>query len=170
MTTPTIHRKSGETVTTSFTRQQPNLQLVDLSGYTRTIFKSIIQLENLNPGKIALRVYIQKIWLTGDQTLHCLMLIYFLLAYMMKYTFPKNRTGSVYVSLYTKQEAITLVVRGDGVTMPINLKSQDQKSQNLMFVYRLVKELNGIITVGNGPGNRFEILFPSEHRVESNMA
>ena len=79
----------------------------------------------------------------------------------LKYAFPQNRKGEVWVRLKETPTAILLTVSDNGVGLPENFDFRNSDSLGLQLVTSLVEQINGEIFCENKIGTKFTVTFKS---------
>jgi two-component sensor histidine kinase len=81
----------------------------------------------------------------------------------MKYAFPDNRPGSIYLNIKRSQDdEILLTIGDDGVGLPEDIDIQSSTSFGIrIIITNLVKmQLRGSVTVNRDNGTQYLISFP----------
>ncbi len=128
------------------------------------IIKLIDHLEATYDSKsenIKLKTNIHNILLNLDTAIPCGLIINELVSNSMKYAFPKNRAGTIEVSLsVSSTESLMLSVKDDGIGMSDDITIENSPSLGLQLVHLLTKQINGNIKTEIKNGTKIEIKFP----------
>jgi PAS domain S-box-containing protein len=104
---------------------------------------------------------IQNLYLNLDVAIPCGLIINELVSNSMKYAFPGSRKGNIKVSLQPDaSENLVLMIKDDGIGIPLTMITLDSQSLGLQLVKLLVKQLNGKMEIDGTMGTRITIIFP----------
>jgi PAS domain S-box-containing protein len=104
---------------------------------------------------------IQNLYLDLDVAIPCGLIINELVSNSMKYAFPGSRKGNIKVSLQPDaSENLVLMIKDDGIGIPLTMITLDSQSLGLQLVKLLVKQLNGKMEIDGTMGTRITIIFP----------
>ena len=81
----------------------------------------------------------------------------------LKYAFPEDRGGEIFVSVKNSEKELQLTVMDDGVGIPVNLDWKNASTLGLKLVRTLVEnQLDGSIDMERNNGTTFTIKFNIE--------
>ncbi|MCE7980455.1 MAG: PAS domain S-box protein [Caldilinea sp. CFX5] len=137
-----------------------NLARIDFARYVDSLCAHLFRSYGVDPQRIGLQTAIAGGTLDLDQAIPCGLIINELVSNAIKYAFPDERTGTVWVALqpYTAHQ-YQLCVRDNGVGLPVALDLIRTESLGLRLVHDLTLQLNGELTVTRTAGAAFTILF-----------
>ena len=110
-------------------------------------------------GSIDLKTKVDKVELVLDQAIPCGLLVNELITNALKYAFPEDRPGKIFLGLTEKQTQIELEISDDGVGMPEGFSILNSDTLGLQLVNTLVEQLDGEIRVENSGGIKYLITF-----------
>ncbi|MEQ1727798.1 MAG: PAS domain S-box protein [Vicinamibacterales bacterium] len=128
-----------------------------LSGLVRQIFRSMAPAS----GRVALRVAMAPSAVDLEQAVPCGLLVNELVSNSLKHAFADNGTGEVRVELDRVDGGpqLRLVVSDTGPGLPADLAERREQTLGLQLVSDLARQLRGTLTVSDGPGTRFTLVF-----------
>ncbi len=137
-----------------------NLARIDFARYVDSLCAHLFRSYGVDPQRISLQTTIAGVTLDLDQAIPCGLIINELVSNAIKYAFPEDRAGTVWVALqpYTAQQ-YQLCVRDNGVGLPIDLDLTGTESLGLRLVHDLTWQINGELTITWTAGAAFTILF-----------
>ena len=147
-----------------------NLERVDLPGYIKQLTTHLYRSMVPEPGSIQLHLDLAPVSLALDQAVPCGLLVNELVSNCLKHAFPDGRTGEVRIELQLVDEGqkIRLCVSDTGVGLPTDFEEKRARSLGLQLVSDLIKQLNGQIEMGGGPGLGavFEVTFAPKKQAD----
>jgi PAS domain S-box-containing protein len=133
---------------------------IDFNGYVKDLIADIFFTYGADRGRISLNVDIPPdVSLNMDQAIPCGLIINELVTNSLKYAFPGNERGRIFIKLSEEKKAasFTLVVGDDGVGLPDVLDLNNLSSLGLKLVFTLIKQLNGVIEIQRDKGAVFTL-------------
>jgi len=104
---------------------------------------------------------IKNLYLNLDVAIPCGLIINELVSNSIKYAFPGSRKGNIRVLLQPDaSENLVLMIKDDGIGIPLAMKTLDSQSLGLQLVKLLVKKLNGKMEIDGTMGTTITIIFP----------
>lgn len=141
-----------------------HLAAVDLDAYleqlTNQLFRSMAPAAG-----VTLRLDLVPITVELDQAIPCGLLVNELVSNSLKHGFPDNRRGEIRVRLQPVSggAAVRIEVSDDGVGVPADFRASESSTLGLHLVSILTKQLQGTLTMGQGPGAHFSLVFTPKH-------
>jgi PAS domain S-box-containing protein len=168
--------------------QSSNLAQIDFLEYIRTLVNDLFRSYGIHRQGITFKVNVNSletdlanISTTGqitynpnppllaiDTAIPCGLMINELVSNSLKYAFPNNRSGEIFISLQFGGLALStpvdeyqfiLIIRDNGVGFPEDLDFRNTKSLGLQLVCRLTKQIGGSIELNRSQGTEFRIVF-----------
>jgi len=138
-----------------------NLSEIDLKPYLSTITKALVQTYSFNQGNVKLNIESDEIRLNIEKASPLGLIINELITNSLKYAFPVDRGGEVVVILETlDHKELKLIIKDDGVGMPVDFDWRNSNTLGLQLVRTLVEnQLDGSIDMENENGTKFIINF-----------
>lgn len=135
---------------------------IKFSEYIITLTQNLIHSYRIYSGLIELKHDVEEIYLNLDTSIPCGLIVNELVSNALKYAFPQNKKGIVWVKLKVHNDLVTLVISDDGVGLPEGFDFRNTESLGLQLVTSLVEQINGEIFCENKNGTKFTVTFKSE--------
>jgi two-component sensor histidine kinase len=114
------------------------------------------------PTGVALDIDLKGVLFGVDKAIPCGLIVNELVSNSLKYAFPDNRRGRVFVhTSVTKEGDIVLSVGDDGIGLSPDYDFANSSTLGLQLVSMLVKQLGGTMKLVCERGTMFKIAFPS---------
>jgi two-component sensor histidine kinase len=149
-----------------------SLSRIDFGDYIDGLTNHLFRTYNARADGIQLKIDVNKVYLGVDTAAPCGLLLNELVSNALKHGFPNRTGGEIYVGLEADRGAVTLVVRDDGVGLPVDVDIRTAESLGLQLVNTLVEQLDGTIELhrvkpsatAGGQGASFQVTFAApEH-------
>jgi two-component sensor histidine kinase len=138
--------------------QSKNFAKINFAEYTESLVKYLFKAYGLNSGNITLKLNIDEVNLNIDTAIPCGLIINELVSNALKYAFPDNQRGTISISLHSgHHQHLTLIVKDDGVGLPMDWDLKNVKSLGLQLVKVLTKQLKGTIEIDRNRGSQFRV-------------
>jgi PAS domain S-box-containing protein len=145
-----IHEKLYETV---------DFVSIDFSAYLENLVNQLFR-TYVPDDRISLTIQSDNLTMGIDEAIPCGLIVNELISNSLKHAFPMGSSGRLTVRLKVDEDRmITLEVADSGVGLPRGLDFRDTDTLGLQLVTLLVKQLNGELTLENGPGTVITIRF-----------
>jgi len=141
--------------TNQFASVSINAYIEKLLHHVQEIYKDTYQ-------RISFNLDIKDITLPMDIAIPCGMIINEILMNSLKYAFPDNRKGSVFIKVKKEKENIFINIGDDGVGLPSGEDPFKKETLGMVLIQSLVYQLRGIISYKNENGLSFEIVIPAK--------
>jgi PAS domain S-box-containing protein len=149
--------------------QSENLSKVNLADYIESLAMYLIQSYAINPDKITLQLHLEPVALNLDTAIPCGLILNELVSNALKYGFPENTGGTLWIELrclhqgipYEERNTFELIVRNDGLKLPEIPDFSTAKSLGFQLVNILVQQLRGQIEVNQSQNTEFKLRFSS---------
>jgi two-component sensor histidine kinase len=147
--------------------QSADLAKIDFSHYIQNLAKHLFQSYRIDPEAVVLKTNVKDVSLDINKAIPCGLIINELVSNSLKYAFPQvtgtdekiAKKGAIDIQLMTDDGKVTLLVKDNGVGLPIDLDIETADSFGLQLVTTLVAQLNGKIDIKRKPGAIFKITF-----------
>lgn len=139
--------------------QSKNFESVNFSDYVSTLAKNLVHTYSVNTQKIKLILTLDKLFLNLDLSIPCGLIINEIISNSLKYAFPDNRDGIIFVTLKVDKQKVMIQAGDNGIGIPSELDLKQSKTLGLQLVDTLVEQINGIITLDRSRGTKFSIEF-----------
>jgi PAS domain S-box-containing protein len=147
--------------------QSDNLARINFAGYVSRLASSLLYMYQSNP-QIKLELEIGDVSLGVDTAIPCGLIINELITNALKYAFPQNREGSIWVKMAGASEGNwKLAVVDDGIGFPAHLDFHHTETLGLQLVNILTAQLDGVLELDASKGTTVTILFPNPEKKEN---
>ena len=141
--------------------ESDDLNQVDFGQYIQSLAAHLFRTYQISPQHIRLRAEAEGTSLDLDMAIPCGLMINELVSNSLKYAFPDDETGEVFVLLRRTEEGFELRVGDDGVGFPKGVDFRTPKSLGLQLITTLVNQIHGRIELDTSSGTEFKIDFPA---------
>lgn len=140
--------------------QSESVSAIDMQSYLRTLTNELVRV-NTPPGRRReIKLGVHEVYLGMDTALPCGLIVTELVSNALKYAFPEQVEGHIYVSISRERAGeFTLIVWDNGVGIPADMDLNRSESLGMRLVSMLADQLNGKITLTTDQGTRWEIKF-----------
>lgn len=139
--------------------QSKNFESVNFSEYVSTLSKNLVHTYSIDTKKIKLILTLDKLLLSLDTSIPCGLIINEIISNSLKYAFPNNRDGIIFVNLKVIKNKVKIEVGDNGIGIPETLDIKNTQTLGLQLVDTLVEQINGTITLIRKKGTIFSIEF-----------
>lgn len=137
--------------------QDHNLTGVSINEYFTKLIRNLFDSYNIRKDQIRLEMNIDPLNLDVDTVVPIGLIVNELVSNSLKYAFPDNRKGTIWVDLVEKGQQLYLSIKDDGIGMP----PEREESLGQSFGYRLIKiftrQLKGTLSITGDPGTQVSI-------------
>ncbi len=138
--------------------QSKNFSHIQFDNYIEKLisdlFYSYATTKNIDPV-----IDVEAVELNIENAIPCGLIINELISNSLKYAFPNQRNGKIYVSLKKHDGEYDLTVGDDGIGFPDTLDYTKTDTLGLKLVTSLVDQINGKMSLDRSHGTRFNIKF-----------
>jgi PAS domain S-box-containing protein len=139
--------------------QTTNFSSINFSDYLTNLTGNLISSYRIHSGHIELRTDMDKVELILDQAIPCGLLVNELITNALKYAFPGDTSGEIFVGLKEKDGRILLEISDNGVGLPKDFNILNSDTLGLQLVTTLVEQLDGEIKFDSSKGIKYLITF-----------
>ena len=133
---------------------------IDFSEYIENLTKSMIHSYQYSENNISLVLDLDDVLLSIDISIPCGLIINELLSNALKYAFPTNKAGSIFISVKKQSnKAIQIIVEDNGVGYTKGLDSENEGSLGMLLVRTLIEQIDGKIELLKHKGTKYLITF-----------
>lgn len=138
-----------------------NFSSVNLAEYLAEVAGKLFRSQNACPGTIRLVEELTPVEVSIDQGILCGLFMNELVTNSLKHGFPGGRSGRVLIRLQPVPGTAQwrLEISDNGIGLPAGLEVEKLDSLGLKLVSDLVKQLDGRLAIGPGPGASFSVDF-----------
>jgi two-component sensor histidine kinase len=139
--------------------QSTNLNRINISDYIKNLVYDLC-ITLASPWNIVKPTFdIDDISLNIETAAPCGLIINELVSNSIKYAFPPETEGKIYMSLKKSNQGCELIISDNGIGIPEDIDYKNTKSLGLQLVNNLVSQLNGEIKLERKEGTTFKITF-----------
>lgn len=139
--------------------QTKNFESVNFSEYVTTLTKNLIHTYSVNTQKIKLILTLDKLFLNLDTSIPCGLIINEIISNSLKYAFPGNRDGIIFVNLKVVRNRVKIEAGDNGVGIPAEIDIKQTQTLGLQLVDTLIEQINGSLELDRTKGTKFIIDF-----------
>lgn len=132
---------------------------INITDYIKKLSQSLVHSYRVKKENITLQFDLEDIVVDLDQSIPCGLIINELVSNALKYAFPDNRDGIIFISMFESENMLTLRVKDDGIGLPDGLDYKNTESLGLQLVVALTDQLDGEIVLDRKNGTSFTITF-----------
>ena len=139
--------------------QTQNFEVVNFTDYIITLSKNLIHSYSVNLDKIKLNLNLDKLFLTLDVSIPCGLIINEIISNSLKYAFPNNQDGDIFLTLKENNNKICIEIGDNGIGIPNNIDIKHTETLGLQLVDTLVEQINATLVLDKSKGTKFLIEF-----------
>lgn len=144
---------------------------IDFGEYVRSLAENFATTYGFKMKNIKIKINIEDILLNIDTAIPCGLIINELVSNSVKYAFPDNRTGEIFISLNKNDNRkFLLTVRDTGIGAPQNKDIGKSDTLGIQLVTLLSKQMNGHMEILNEKGKGLEFRISFEEAVYKNRS
>ncbi|MBI4312399.1 MAG: sensor histidine kinase [Chloroflexi bacterium] len=133
---------------------------IDFSQYLQDLLNQLRRSFATQKSEVRVNLDAEVVHLSIEKAVPCGLIVNELVTNAMKYAYPTSKGGPVSVSLHTDgADGLTVEVADEGVGMPEGVDVATSRSFGLQLVRTLVRQLDGTMSIGAGPGTKVSIRF-----------
>lgn len=136
-----------------------DLDRITLHEYLRAL-TSII-LSSCSSPKIHLETEFDQLEVSIETALPIGLITNELLTNAIKYAFPKERGGTIRISLKAEDGMISLTIADNGIGLPDSFNLEEQTTLGIFIVKLLTEQLSGKLSIDSGEGTSVTLTFPA---------
>ncbi|MGH2575342.1 MAG: histidine kinase dimerization/phosphoacceptor domain -containing protein, partial [Ignavibacteria bacterium] len=140
--------------------QTRDLSRIDFDKYIKSLTSHLQTTFGRKSDQISIKTKAENIFMSADTALPCGLIINELITNSLKYAFPDNKKGEIYIELmYHNNNKYTLIVKDNGIGFPKGIDFQNTESLGMKLVLGLIRQLDATIELDNDNGTQFKIEF-----------
>jgi PAS domain S-box-containing protein len=139
--------------------QTKNFESVNFSEYVTTLSKNLVHTYSINTKKIKLILTLDDLYLNLDASIPCGLIINEIISNSLKYAFPDNRDGIIFVTLRVEKNKVKIEVGDNGIGIPESVDIKNTQTLGLQLVDTLVEQIGGTLKLNRSKGTVFSIEF-----------
>ncbi|MBP1946905.1 sensor histidine kinase [Methanobacterium petrolearium] len=143
--------------------QSKDLSSVDLEGYLHQIMRYLLDNYKMEFHQIKTVIRAEKAEIDVKTASPLGLIVNELITNSLKYAFPEGK-GEITLNVCLVGDYYHLTVADDGIGLPDDFQLDRTETLGLQLVNRLVGQIDGFITLGEGKGTKFVIKFPANNQ------
>ncbi|MEM3341872.1 MAG: PAS domain S-box protein, partial [Thermoplasmata archaeon] len=141
--------------------QSPDLKNIDFKDYITKLCNHLLSIYRDKVSKVRLDLKIEKINVDINKAIPLGLMLNEILSNSLKYAFPQNQPGFVFVWMYLQEGSVVVEAGDDGVGLPEGFDPSKSKSLGMQLLASLPAQLGGTLTRESADkGVRYKITFP----------
>ena len=136
-----------------------DLSRIDIAAYIQDLTASLFSTYTVG-NEIKINIDVTDIFCTITTAIPCGLIINELVTNAVKHGFPKERDGTITVSMTpSNTDSLILTVSDNGIGFPEEIDFRTTTTLGMQLITSLVEQLEGTITLGRSEGTTFTITF-----------
>ena len=137
---------------------------INSSEYIHNFITKLFQVYNVNKDTIKLTIDVPKVFLDVETMIPVGLIVNELVTNALKYAFPENREGELFVVLSQDGfDKFTLTVKDNGIGLPADFDAmRSSNTLGMKIVIALIDQINGTLEIIKNDGTEFRISFKEE--------
>lgn len=136
-----------------------NFASINFANYILNLATNLVSLYRMSEENVELKYELDEIDLVLDQAVPCGLLVNEIISNSIKYAFPENSKGVIFISLKEDDGQIELKVTDNGIGLPKDFVIENSDTLGLQLVLTLVDQLDGQIEIDGTNGTEILIKF-----------
>ena len=141
--------------------QTKDFSSINFYEYVVHLSQNLAHSYGANESGIELMLNVEGSLLDLDKAIPCGLIINELVSNALKYAFPNNKKGKIYIESMIKNGTMSLVVYDNGIGLSPEIDFRNTPSLGLQLVVTLVEQIRGKISLERNKGTKYTILFES---------
>lgn len=137
-----------------------DLSVIEFYDYVKNLMSNLYQTYSISTNRITPVISFRSVYLDIDTAIPCGLIINEVISNSLKYGFPDNREGRIYINITESEPGEYLLTIGDdGVGIPKEIDFNTTESMGLKLVKILSQQLTGKVHLVRQNGTEFRITF-----------
>lgn len=146
-----------------------DLSNINMSEYIKKLVLTLFDSYSTKKTQIMPILELDDIFMNIETGIPCGIIINELVSNSLKYAYPEDNKGSIFVGLKYKKDYYELTVSDDGVGIPENINLEETpETLGLMLVNSLISQLDGSIEFNQDYNTEFKINFKNKGELNIN--
>lgn len=141
---------------------QTCIQHVNLGGYIKSIIDNLSKTYHINHHKIHIQVSTQDMIVPFQKAILYGLLVNEIVSNSIKHAFPKGRSGSIHIEIFSEDDHVHLIISDDGIGIPLSVDIKKGTSFGLQLIDMITTQLKGTIDFDTTKGTTIQLLMPLE--------
>jgi len=137
---------------------------IGIGTYIDHLATTLFNSYQIEPDRIQMHIAAEDVYIDLERAIPCGLLLNELITNSLKYAFPNNANGHIWIKLHPENGNIILIYRDNGIGLPADLNLENLQSLGLQLVRLLsVHDLHGSVELKNRheKGVNYLIKFPA---------
>ncbi|MDQ3191174.1 MAG: PAS domain S-box protein, partial [Bacteroidota bacterium] len=127
--------------------QSKDFSQINFSEYIENLSKNLVHSYRLYNNLVDLRLDIDEVYLNLDLAIPCGLIINELVSNALKYAFPNNKKGTIFITVKIKENNLELKVKDNGIGFPKNIDFRNTETLGLQLVTALSDQIRGSVNM-----------------------
>jgi two-component sensor histidine kinase len=132
---------------------------IDFHIYIKNLALTIFETYNFDSEQITLTTDLTEIQLNADKAIPLGLILNELISNVLKYAFPDDRKGEMFISLRRDHDQVILSVKDDGIGLSPDFNFKMSESMGMVLIRMLTEQIGGEISIKKKNGTEFSIIF-----------
>jgi PAS domain S-box-containing protein len=143
-----------------------NFANISMRSHVRNLCEQLASAYGVQKENVRLSIDVEEIELDLDQGVSVGLIINELLSNALKHAFPNGHTGEIIIKFSAHDERYRLIVRDNGIGLPLESGGATDETLGLQLIHDLVDQLHGSLEIIRSPGAAFDMSFPANRGKE----
>jgi two-component sensor histidine kinase len=140
--------------------QTDEIGAIDFNEYAEKVCYYLRQSYLGAESNININIQSDKVMLDMDTAMPCGLLITEIVSNSLKYAFPDNRAGDIFIRIKnTEEKKVQIDISDNGVGMPEEVNVENSESLGLQLINALTNQLDGTLDLRRDHGTHYSITF-----------
>jgi PAS domain S-box-containing protein len=139
--------------------ESENLTNINFIEYIQSLVSNLFHSYNVKNSRIKTILEIDKVNLNMETAIPCGLIISETVSNCLKYAFPNDMSGEIFISLKSIDIGYELIIRDNGIGLPEKLEFSKLESLGLLLVNNLTEQIDGELKINKQNPTEFKITF-----------
>jgi two-component sensor histidine kinase len=155
-----INRIRSMAIIHEYLYRSDNQSKIDLSVYIESLADNLLSVYADNKRELLINYSLDNLMVDFDIAIPIGLIVNEVVTNSIKHAFLEKEKGRIDISLEKKDHAINLILKDDGIGIPVNFDIENNKTLGLQLVKLLVNQLNGKYKIYREDGTAVQIEIP----------
>ena len=132
---------------------------INFQDYIRNLVSNLFNSYDVEKYRIKPTLEIDDVNLNIETAVPCGLIISELVSNSLKYAFPDDMEGEIYISLKANSDKFRLIISDNGIGLPEEFDFENIGSLGLLLVNNLTEQIDGEIKINRKNGTEYDISF-----------
>ena len=139
--------------------ESENLTNINFIEYIQSLVSNLFHSYNVENNRIKTTLEIEKVNLNMETAIPCGLIISETVSNCLKYAFPDDMSGELFISLKSIDNGYELIIRDNGIGLPEKLEFNKLESLGFLLVHNLTEQIDGELKINKQNPTEFKITF-----------